>query len=118
MRQNIGNRVVEDVEGFEIASSDKRADIFQMLHVILRKILELDVLAGKSPGAVRTVKSECSSGTMVCTGNILHGDVLLHGGLGKLLPQGQNLGKFRRRILQKFQHSFFVERIRLRSMLR
>ena len=55
---------------------------------------------------------------MVCTGNIFHGDVFLYGGLGKLLPQGQCLRKFRRRILQQFQHSLFVERIRFDFVLR
>lgn len=88
-----------------------------MCHVVLRQVLQLNQSARPAAASVRTIKLKHPSCPAIRAYGVLHGLVLLHGGLGKLPAQLQHLGKLRRCGFQKFLHSFLIQAVHLKTVL-
>ena len=88
-----------------------------MCHVVLRQVLQLNQPARPAAAAVCAVKLEHPPRPSVRAYGVLHGLVLLYGGLGKLPAQLQHLSKLRRRSFQQFLHSLLVQGVHLKAML-
>ena len=78
LRERVRNIFVKHVQGIEITVSYKRPCIGEILHVILRQILQLHEPSGKAAGTVGTVELEHPSAPVIPAGGILHGLILFH----------------------------------------
>ena len=81
--------------------------------MILRKVLQLDVPAGKTPGPVGPIELEHPSGPAVLAGCHLHGLVFFYRRFGQLLPEQQYTAKRFFRRLQQFLYLLLPQGIGL-----
>ena len=116
-RQHTGDGVIQHVQHLIVASLHKIPRLPQILHVVLREILQLDQASGPAATAVGSVKLEHSVAASVSADRVLHRLVFADGALGELQSQGQH---FREVLRRGFDHGgdvFLPEGVHLHAVL-
>ena len=84
--QHSGHRRVEKVQCFIVSDLHQFPGLVQILHVVLRQVLQLDEPACPSAAPVGAVELKHAPAATILTDSILHGLVFLHAAFGGLQP--------------------------------
>lgn len=115
--KDIWHRIIQKLHGVIGTAPDKAACFFQIAHVVLRQILQLNEASGKAPGAVRSVEHEHAMRTPVFTDTVLHGLILFDGAFCQLLAKKQGFSQVWRSILEHDGNFLLTERFDLHAVL-
>ena len=118
LRERIRYVLIQELYGIEVTGADESTGLGQIREVILGQVLQLDIPSGEPACTGSAEELEHATGTVVRADGILHRLVFPYGGLGQLLPQGQDLPEFFRRVLQKLRHGLLVEGLGLHAVIR
>ena len=88
--QHVRHGAVPLLNSFVIAVLYTFSSLSQLLHVVLRQVLQLHVASSPATGTVGSIELERAAHTPVRTGGVTYGDILFHAGLGQLLPQNEH----------------------------
>jgi len=110
--------IIKKLHSIVIAASDYGSGFVQVIHVILRKVLQLYQPASPSTGTIGSIELEHTVSSAVFADSILHGLIFLHGGFGKLQAECKRLFDISVGLRDHVLHIFFTERFCFNSIIR
>ena len=113
--EHVRGGVIEQAHRVVIPGANQRARLFQIGHLILGQVLQLNVASGPTARAC-AVKLEASAHTPVRAHRVFHRLILFHGAFRQLLAQYKHRLERLRCGLEQFGHLLFAKGVCLKAV--